>query len=106
MRLGFVVVEHRSVPWKKQIWMPFLKIVEHLGAEIFVMKNVPRLLGSAEHDQINEVAHALGFKMAFTKLCTADYGVPQTRWCAFIIGCKFIDLSMLFPPRLIANQHP
>lgn len=62
MRLGFVVVEHRSVPWKKQIWMPFLKIVEHLGAEIFVMKNVPRLLGSAEHDQINEVAHALALR--------------------------------------------
>lgn len=84
---------------RKQLWRPFLRIVEHSGAEIFVMENVPQLLGSAEHEEISEVAHLLGFKMAFAKLCAADYGVPQTRWRAFIIGCKFTHPSAFFPPK-------
>ena len=84
---------------RKQLWRPYLKIVEHSGAEVFVMENVPQLLGSAEHEEIAEVAHALGFKMAFGKLCAADYGVPQTRWRAFIVGCKFTHPSGFFPPK-------
>ena len=84
---------------RKQLWRPYLKIVEHTGADIFVMENVPQLLGSEEHEEISELAHSLGFKMAFAKLCAADYGVPQTRWRAFIIGCKFTNPSEFFPPK-------
>lgn len=84
---------------RKQLWRPYLQIVQHTGAEVFVMENVPQLLGSEEHEEIAEVAHSMGFKMAFAKLCAADYGVPQTRWRAFIIGCKFIHPSSFFPPK-------
>lgn len=75
---------------RKQLWRPYLRIVEHTGAEVFVMENVPQLLGSDEFDEIMESAHEMGFKLASTKLCAADFGVPQTRWRAFIIGCKTI----------------
>jgi len=61
---------------RKQLWRPYLQIVEHCGAEIFAVENVPQLLGSVEHAEIAEVTHSLGFKMAFAKLCAADYGVP------------------------------
>ncbi len=84
---------------RKQLWRPFLKIVEHAGAEIFVMENVPQLLGSAEHAEILKAAQALGFKTAFAVLCAADYGVPQTRRRAFIVGCKFIHPAAFFPPK-------
>jgi DNA (cytosine-5)-methyltransferase 1 len=84
---------------RKQLWRPFLQIVEHTGAEVFLMENVPQLLGSEEHEQITEAAHALGFKMAFAKLCAADYGVPQTRWRAFIVGCRFVHPEGFFPPK-------
>lgn len=84
---------------RKQLWRPYFKIIEHTGAEIFVMENVPQLLGSAEYDEIYEVAHAMGFKLASAKLCAADYGVPQTRWRAFIIGCRFANPSEYFPPK-------
>ena len=84
---------------RKQLWRPYLKIVEHTGAEIFVMENVPQLLGSEEHEEIIQFADALGFKTAFAKLCAADYGVPQTRWRAFIIGCKFAEPRDYFPPK-------
>jgi DNA (cytosine-5)-methyltransferase 1 len=63
------------------------------------MENVPQLLGTFEHGEIVGIAEALGFKVCQDKLIAADYGVPQTRKRAFIIGCKFADPSILFPPR-------
>jgi DNA (cytosine-5)-methyltransferase 1 len=69
------------------------------------MENVPQLLGSEEHEEIAEMAHSLGFKTTFAKLCAADYGVPQTRWRAFIIGCKFTDPRAFFPPKK-THQRP
>ncbi|HSW64469.1 MAG TPA: DNA cytosine methyltransferase [Dissulfurispiraceae bacterium] len=84
---------------RKQLWRPYLQIVEHAGAQIFVMENVPQLIGSEEHSEIIDVAHSLGFKLSWAKLCAADYGVSQTRWRAFIIGCKFTDPSQFFPPK-------
>jgi DNA (cytosine-5)-methyltransferase 1 len=84
---------------RKQLWRPFLQIVEHSEAEIFVMENVPQILGSEEHIEIIKAARLMGFKSAYAKLCAADYGVSQTRWRAFIIGCKFADPNDFFPPK-------
>jgi len=90
---------------RKQLWRPYLQIVEHTGAQVFVMENVPQLLGSEEHDEIVAAARSLGFKLSWTKLCAADYGVPQTRWRAFIVGCKFTDPSKFFPPKKTHRRH-
>ncbi len=84
---------------RKELWRPFIDIVEQSGATIFVMENVPQLLGTFEHGEIVGIAEALGFKVFQDKLIAADYGVPQTRTRAFIIGCKFANPSILFPPR-------
>lgn len=83
---------------RKHLWKPYLQIVEHSRAEIFVMENVPQLLGSVEYEQICEAARRIGFRLASAKLCAANYGVPQTRWRAFIIGCRFADPADFFPP--------
>jgi DNA (cytosine-5)-methyltransferase 1 len=63
------------------------------------MENVPQLLGTFEHGEIVGMARSLGFTVWQDKLIAADYGVPQTRKRAFIIGCKFADPSLIFPPR-------
>jgi DNA (cytosine-5)-methyltransferase 1 len=83
---------------RKQLWRPFLEIVERAGAQIFVMENMPQLLGSFEHGEIIGMAEAMGFKCWGEVLSAADYGVPQTRRRAFIIGCKFFDPAQVFPP--------
>jgi DNA (cytosine-5)-methyltransferase 1 len=62
------------------------------------MENVPQLIGTYEHGEITGVAESLGFKVWHGKLLAADYGVPQLRLRAFIIGCRFADPSLLFPP--------
>jgi DNA (cytosine-5)-methyltransferase 1 len=84
---------------RKQLWRPYFEIIERSGARVFVMENVPQLLGSFEHGEIVGTAEAMGFKVWGDVLCAADYGVPQTRRRAFIIGCKFFDPADIFPPR-------
>lgn len=83
---------------RRHLWIPYLQIVDLSGASVFVMENVPQLLGTEEHELILETADEMGFKTVSAKLCAADYGVPQTRHRAFIIGCRKIDPSPFFPP--------
>ena len=97
---GFSLLnKNRKNDPRKELWRPFLEVVEMCGASVFVMENVPQLLGTFEHGEIVGMAESLGFKIWQDKLIAADYGVPQTRTRAFIIGCKFTDPSILFPPR-------
>jgi len=84
---------------RRSLWRPFMEVVERSGAQIFVMENVPQLLDSEEFDEIAEYTAQLGFfNLAKAKLCAADYGVPQVRYRAFIIGCRFTDPTLFFPP--------
>ena len=97
---GFSLLnKNRENDPRKELWRPFLEVVEKSEASVFVMENVPQLLGTFEHGEIVGMAESLGFKVWQDKLLAADYGVPQTRTRAFIIGCKSIDPSTLFPPR-------
>jgi DNA (cytosine-5)-methyltransferase 1 len=84
---------------RKQLWRPFLDVVQRSGAEVFVMENVPQLLDSLEFLEIRLEAERYGFLVAAETLCAADYGVPQRRYRAFIIGCKFADPVCVFPPK-------
>lgn len=84
---------------RRELWRPYLDVVKRCGAKVFVIENVPQLLGSSEHERISRTAESLGFNVVSAKLCAADYGVPQTRIRAFIIGSKIGGLKELFPPR-------
>ena len=84
---------------RKQLWRPYLEIVERSEAKVFVMENVPQLLNSFEHGEIMGMAEAMGFRAWGAVLCAADCGVPQTRRRAIIIGCKHFDPALVFPPR-------
>lgn len=97
---GFSLLnKNREDDPRKQLWRPFLEVVERSGANIFLMENVPQLLDSSEHGKIIEIAESLGFRLASAKLCAANYGVYQTRWRAFILGCRFTDPRSVFPPK-------
>ncbi len=97
---GFSLLnKNRENDPRKQLWRPFMEIVRISHASVFVMENVPQLLGSEEYNRIKTLAQDMGFLVTSAKLCAADYGVPQTRWRAFIIGCLFADPKLFFPPR-------
>ncbi len=97
---GFSLLnKNRDGDPRKELWRPFFEVVKRSNADIFVMENVPQLIGSSEHGEILGTADALGFKVESQKLLAADYGVPQIRYRAFILGCKFCDPKDFFPPR-------
>jgi DNA (cytosine-5)-methyltransferase 1 len=96
---GFSLLnKKRKTDERKQLWRPFIEVVNRANADIFVMENVPELLGTLEHEEIMREARDKGFKIACQKLCAADFGVPQLRYRAFIIGCRFTDPAQFFPP--------
>jgi len=84
---------------RKQLWRPYFDVIERSGAEVFVMENVPQLLDSPEYQEIRATARTLGFELTHAKLVAADYGVPQQRQRAFIVGCKFANPATVFPPK-------
>lgn len=83
---------------RKKLWIPFMEVLDRSEASIFVMENVPQLLGSLEHQEIQYWAKERGFSVWSGLVVAADYGVPQTRKRAFIIGSKLMDPCRFFPP--------
>jgi DNA (cytosine-5)-methyltransferase 1 len=67
----------------------YLKVVEYLKPKYFLMENVPNLLtankGSFKQDIYNEFEN-LGYVLDSGILNAFDYGVPQTRRRAFVLG--------------------
>ncbi|HMV46692.1 MAG TPA: DNA cytosine methyltransferase [Blastocatellia bacterium] len=97
---GFSLLnKNKQADPRKHLWRQYFEIVERSGAQVFVMENVPQLLGSPEFEEITDAAEDMGFKLATAVLCAADYGVPQTRYRAFVLGCKFADPATVFPPK-------
>jgi DNA (cytosine-5)-methyltransferase 1 len=97
---GFSLLnKNRSDDPRKALWRPFLEVVSRSGASVFVMENVPQLLGSEEHEEIIAEANKMGFTLSWSKLMAADYGVPQTRTRAFIVGSLTSDPKDSFPPK-------
>ncbi len=97
---GFSLLnKQRETDLRKQLWRPYMEIVQRSGAHTFIIENVRQLIGSPEHDQIVEMAEQMGFMVTSAVLCAADYGVPQMRYRAFIVGNLDIDPSIHFPPK-------
>lgn len=83
---------------RKELWFPFMEVVKRSGARAFVMENVPQLIGSSEHAEILEYAEREGFACWSGVLLAADYGVPQLRKRAVIVGYKDAHPADFFPP--------
>lgn len=84
---------------RKSLWMHYLEVVRRSKARVFVMENVPQLLGSPEYFEIERAAKSLGFTLTAAKLLAADYGVPQRRFRAVLVGHKSANTLAAFPPK-------
>lgn len=78
----------------------FVAVVEYVRPRYFVMENVPNLL-TAEKGYFKREIIALfgdkGYSLVAGTLNAADYGVPQNRRRAVIIGCRG-DTALCMPP--------
>lgn len=67
----------------------FFKVVEFVKPPYFLMENVPNLLTSENgyfKDEIYSLFRSLGYSLDSSVLNAAEYGVPQNRRRAFILG--------------------
>lgn len=83
---------------RRELWEPFLDVVDRSGANVFVMENVAELYRSPELDAIRSRAASIGFLTTFGVLNAADYGAPQTRRRTIIIGRRAELPAPVFPP--------
>jgi DNA (cytosine-5)-methyltransferase 1 len=97
---GFSLLnKNRKIDPRKELWRPYMEVVERSNAKVFVMENVPQLLNSTQYEEIVEYAENLGFTVApGRKLCAADYGVSQVRYRAVILASRVGDPNSVFPP--------
>ncbi len=97
---GFSLLnKNRDGDPRKHLWIPYLEVVKRSRATVFVMENVRQLLNSPEHHTIEQAAADLGFVTTSALLLAANYGVPQLRYRAFVIGVKGFDPAFHFPPK-------
>ena len=67
----------------------YVKVVELVQPQYFVMENVPNLLtaeGGYFRKEIEELFNNMGYSLQYGVLNASDYGVPQNRRRAVIIG--------------------
>lgn len=76
---------------RNYLFKEYLKIVETLEPEVFVIENVRALLSTSAgwfRDQIIEKVKSMGYFVDYGVLTATDFGVPQTRQRAIFICCK------------------
>jgi len=77
----------------------FFEVVKYVKPNFFVIENVPNIL-TAENgyfkQEIAELFNGIGYAINSTVLNAADYGVPQNRHRAFIVGNR-IGATFEFP---------
>jgi DNA (cytosine-5)-methyltransferase 1 len=71
---------------RRSLWREYLRALEESKPRAFVMENVPELLRSGEYAAFAQAAEELGFEVSGRILNAADYGVPQRRRRAIVVG--------------------
>lgn len=73
---------------RNQLWRQYMRFVEYFRPKVFVIENVPEIIKSQEFMEIKTTAEQLGYMVKEKILRAVDYGVPQKRRRAIIIGSR------------------
>jgi DNA (cytosine-5)-methyltransferase 1 len=73
---------------RRALWREYLRALDEVEPDAFVMENVPELLVSPEYMEFKGLAEQRGFRVDGAILNAADYGVPQRRRRAIVIGSR------------------
>lgn len=73
------------------LWRHFARALEEADAQVFVMENVPELLRSREYASFRRrvTSKELGYDVREGVVNAADYGVPQLRRRAIVVGSRY-----------------
>ncbi|GAA4418154.1 DNA (cytosine-5-)-methyltransferase [Actinokineospora soli] len=80
---------------RNQLWREYLRVVERVRPKAFVIENVDRFLSAPEFALLRE--HTSGYELTTGHLLAADFGVPQRRKRAFVIGSRVGPIPLPAP---------
>lgn len=104
---GFSPLNMRGVGLERRtLWREYLRALDQTEPAAFVMENVPELLRSAEYEAFQNEARSLGFEIVDGVLNAADFGVPQTRKRAIVIGSRHGMPELPKPTHYPRDQVP
>jgi DNA (cytosine-5)-methyltransferase 1 len=90
---------------RREMWRHYLRALVASDAKAFVMENVPELVDSDEYAAFVRAARRRGYAVRHRILNAADYGVPQRRSRAIVIGAKGFEPA--WPVRTHSSpRHP
>ena len=78
------------------LWREFARVLQWVVPDVFVLENVPQLRRSAEFRALKLLAQSLDYRVEIEVLNAADFGVPQKRRRAIVIGSRIGPPT--FPP--------
>jgi len=76
---------------RNKLYLSFIRLVNEIQPKAFIIENVPGLTGLFGGEIKNSIINAfddIGYKIDCEILCSADYGVPQTRKRVVFAGYK------------------
>lgn len=73
---------------RNKLWRQYMRAVEEIDPDVFLIENVPRFLKSQEGARTVEIAEDLGYTTVVDTLWAHEYGVPQKRKRGFVLGSK------------------
>ena len=86
---GFSPLNRDAVGFERRgLWREYLRALEQAEPAAFVMENVPELLRAAEYAEFKQRVEGIGFHVEGKILNAANYGVPQRRRRAIVIGVR------------------
>lgn len=109
---GFSALNRGGVgPERRGLWIEYLRALEQAAPETFVMENVPELLTSREYEEFRDAVEERGYRVRGEVLNAADYGVPQRRRRAIVIGSRLQEppwpaATHSSPDRPVAGTEP
>lgn len=86
---GFSPLNRAGVGFERRaLWREYLRTLDQADPRVFVMENVPELLVAPEYRSFRAAAEQRGFVVEGQILNAADYGVPQRRRRAIVVGFR------------------
>lgn len=76
---------------RNKLYLSYIRLVKEIQPKAFVIENVPGLVGlfgGQIKDSIIEKFTDMGYHIKYKILCSADYGVPQSRKRVVFVGTK------------------
>ncbi|PRY36396.1 DNA cytosine methyltransferase [Umezawaea tangerina] len=95
---------------RNKLWQEYIRFVRHAAPKVFVIENVDRFLASGEFALLESEARPGGlleeYVLTVALLLAADFGVPQRRKRAIVIGSRIGEIPVPAPTHARSGDLP